>query len=95
MNFNENTNTCQINEVELKLMQGKKSKISSLKLYLFLPEEINVNENKFLVNVHTSFLHLEILGTPHTIFQCYHQRYCSVQKTRRLLYFINKPCTET
>lgn len=37
-----------VKEVQLKLIEGEKSKISSLTLYLFLPSKINKNENKYL-----------------------------------------------
>lgn len=35
-------------EVQLKLIQGEKSKNSFLTLYLFLPTEMNMDENLFL-----------------------------------------------
>lgn len=51
-----------VKEVQLKTIQGVKSKIFSLKLHLILPGDINMNETKFLTDIYngkmfTYFLH--------------------------------------
>lgn len=67
-----------VKQVQLKPIKGGKSKISSSTLLLFLPGEINMNENRVRTEIHNgNCLHLfsgrsEILGTPPTAFQHYH-----------------------
>lgn len=68
-NFNENIHTFQRSTIEID-SRGKKVKISSLKLHLFLLGEIYMNENKYLI--FTSFFHSEVLGTTRTIFKRHH-----------------------
>lgn len=68
-------------EVEFKSMK-RKFRISLLIHCLFVPWEFHRNKNKQCAEIQNgkclSFLHLEVLGTPRTIFQHYHPQYFHV-----------------
>lgn len=73
-NFKQNTHTCQKRTIEFDT-RGK-SKILSKKCHLFLPGEINKNENRLLTEIcHENTRTYLNIWTSLTIFQRYHLWY--------------------